>query len=89
MLRAEVSARVNARSKLRSGCARDAPDGRAERGRGQEWELKELVWGGVIFEADLFSLRGSPPLWSCLTPRCRPRRVASRTCSVAFPGKPP
>ena len=87
MLRAEVFARVKTRSKLRRGCARDVPDGRAGRGRGQEWEFKALVWGGVISEVEWFSLCGASPLWSCASPHCRPQRVASKTYSTAFPGK--
>jgi hypothetical protein len=77
MLRAEEFARVKTRSKLRRGWARDAPDGRAERGRGWEWEWKALVWGGVISEVGWFSLCGAPPLWSCESPHSRPRRVAT------------
>jgi hypothetical protein len=87
MLRAEEFARVKTRSKLRRGWAHDAPDGRAGRGRGRECEWKELSLGGVIFEVGRFSLCGAPPLWSCVSPHCRPRRVASRTYSVGFPRK--
>ena len=32
-------------------------------------------------------LYGAPQLLPCVLPHCRPRRVASRTFSAAFPGK--
>jgi hypothetical protein len=62
MMRAEGCERVKTRCKLRRGWARDAADGQAVRGRGREWEWKELAWGGVISEVGWFSLCGAPPL---------------------------
>jgi hypothetical protein len=56
-------------------------------GEGGSGSDRHLWGGGVISDVVLFSLRDAPPLWSCVSPRCRPRRVARRTYSAAFPGK--